>query len=165
MYALKRILYTTDFTPHSLYAFSLARDLARQNRADVLLLHVARPPGPEDISYGEATTMPEPEGYYQRLLAEMRATFEPQAGGVPLQFLIMEGDPVEQIDRVARERQCDLIVIGTHSLSAWERLFSTSTAEHLMRTASCPVLTVRMPAGAKVPADPVVVGAARSDGV
>jgi nucleotide-binding universal stress UspA family protein len=145
---IRTILHPTDFSEHSMAAFNIARDLARQNHASILLLHVAESPGPEQISYREATTQLQPEAYFQRLLAEMRSLFKPPGTEVPLQYLIVEGHPATEIDRVARDRHCDLIVVGTHGRSPLQRLLLGSTSEQLMRHAPCPVLTVRLPVDA-----------------
>jgi universal stress protein A len=148
MSGIHTILHPTDFSEHSMAAFDIARDLARQNRASILLLHVAESPGPEQISYREATTQLQPEAYFQRLLAEMRSLFQSLGTEVPLQYLIVEGHPATEIDRVARDRHCDLIVVGTHGRSPLQRLLLGSTSEQLIRHAPCPVLTVRLPVNA-----------------
>jgi nucleotide-binding universal stress UspA family protein len=149
MYQIHRILIPTDFSPHSVYAFGVGRDLARQNAAEVLLLHVAGPPGPEQVSFGEMHTQLEPESYYRRLLEDMRRQFPPSGKEVPLQYLISEGEPVAEILRVAREKGCDLIVVGTYGHNPLRRLLMGSTAERLVRAAPCPVLTVKLPASAE----------------
>jgi len=53
------------------------------------------------------------------------------------------GEPHEVIVRVAHEMGCDLIVMGTHGRSGFERLMMGSVAERVLRKATCPVLTVR----------------------
>ena len=145
MSEIRTILHPTDFSEHSMAAFDIARDLARQHHATILLLHVADAPGPEQVSYREATTQLQPEAYFQRLLGEMQALFKPLGTEVPLQYLIVEGHPATEIDRVAKDRHCDLIVVGTHGRSPLQRLLLGSTSEQLMRHAPCPVLTVRLP--------------------
>jgi nucleotide-binding universal stress UspA family protein len=145
MVPLHRILVPTDFSPHAQYAFDVALGLARANHAELLLLHVATPPGPEQVSFGEVQTRVEPDNYYRNLLAQMRQLVGQSPRAVTLQYLITEGEPVKEIDRVARERHCDLIVVGTYAHSRVERLLMGSTAEHLVRTAPCPVLTVKVP--------------------
>jgi nucleotide-binding universal stress UspA family protein len=150
MSEIRTILHPTDFSEHSMAAFNIARDLALQNHAAILLLHVAESPGPEQISYREATTQLQPEAYFQRLLAEMRSLFKPLGTEVPLQYLIVEGHPATEIDRVARDRHCDLIVVGTHGRGPLQRLLLGSTSEQLMRHAPCPVLTVRLPVSASL---------------
>jgi nucleotide-binding universal stress UspA family protein len=53
------------------------------------------------------------------------------------------GKPYREILRVAEEQTADLIVIGIHGRGPVDRLLFGSTAEHLVRQASCPVLTLR----------------------
>jgi nucleotide-binding universal stress UspA family protein len=53
------------------------------------------------------------------------------------------GKPYREILRVAEERKADLLVIGIHGRGAVDRLLFGSTAQHLVRQASCPVLTLR----------------------
>jgi nucleotide-binding universal stress UspA family protein len=64
---------------------------------------------------------------------------------VPTERRLEEGDPVTQILRVARETNCDLIVMGTHGRTGLGRLVMGSVAEQVVRKALCPVLTVKMP--------------------
>jgi nucleotide-binding universal stress UspA family protein len=145
MSTIHTILHPTDFSEYSMAAFHIARDLARQNRAVILLLHVAESPGPEQISYGEAAARPQPEAYFQRLLVEMRSLFKPLGSEVPLQYLIVEGHPATEIERVARDRHCDLIVLGTNGRSPLQRMLLGSTSSHLLHRAHCPVLIVGLP--------------------
>jgi nucleotide-binding universal stress UspA family protein len=152
VYQIRHILVPTDFSEHSVYAFALACDLARQNQAELLLLHVAAPPGPEQVSFGEISRQAEPEHYFRRLLQEMRRLFPSRPRDVPLQYLITEGEPVAEIDRVARARACDLIIVGTYGHNVLRRVLLGSTAEQLVRTAPCPVLVVKLPQSNQVTA-------------
>jgi len=57
----------------------------------------------------------------------------------------VEGVPADQIVRLARLRQADMLVIGTHGRTGFSRLFLGSVAARVVATARCPVLTVRSP--------------------
>ena len=57
--------------------------------------------------------------------------------------LVTTGKPYVQILRAASERPIDLIVLGVHGRNALDRLVFGSTTEHIIRRATCPVLTVR----------------------
>jgi nucleotide-binding universal stress UspA family protein len=65
----------------------------------------------------------------------------------PWQFL-KEGKPADEVIGAAREWQADLIVIGTHGRSGVSRLMLGSTAESVLRHATCPVMVVKSPAAA-----------------
>jgi nucleotide-binding universal stress UspA family protein len=143
MFTIHRILHPTDFSEHSRYAFRIAVDLARAHHAYIIVLHVARPLSEEQVSFGEAA-LPQPAEYHHRLAqAEQEAT----AGvpGVTVERLLREGDPAAVVEQVARERRCDLIVLGFHGRRGMERLLMGSTAEQITRRAPCPVLTVKLP--------------------
>ena len=55
------------------------------------------------------------------------------------------GDPVRQVTRYAAETGADLVVLGTHGRGAVAHMLMGSVAERVVRTAPCPVLTVRHP--------------------
>jgi nucleotide-binding universal stress UspA family protein len=57
--------------------------------------------------------------------------------------MMVPGKPYREILRVAAEQQSDLIVIGIHGRGAADRLFFGSTTQHVVRQATCPVLTLR----------------------
>jgi len=65
--------------------------------------------------------------------------------------MVEGGDPVNAILDVANEVKPDLIVIGTHGRSGLSRLLMGSVAEAVMRSATCPVLTVKTPFAETVP--------------
>jgi universal stress protein A len=138
MFQPRVILHPTDFSDRSAHALGIAADLARQHGAKLLILHVAETLGPENVTYGEVATQLEPAGYRQRVLDDLRKSV-PAPPGVSVEYLVAEGDPAEEIDRVARERGCYLIVLGTHGRTG-------SVAERVVRLAACPVLTVKLPA-------------------
>jgi universal stress protein A len=58
---------------------------------------------------------------------------------------IGHGDAGYEIVRIARDERADLIVIATHGLTGWRHLIFGSVAERVVRSAACPVLTVRAP--------------------
>lgn len=66
---------------------------------------------------------------------------------LPLQISFRNMDRSEAIESLVRnraqERQCDLIVIGTHGRTGITRLLMGSVAEQVVRNATCPVLTVK----------------------
>jgi nucleotide-binding universal stress UspA family protein len=144
MFQPRRILHPTDFSQHSSYVFRIASDLARQNQATLLVLHTVPNLSAAAVSYGEVSSELEPEGYRRRAAEELRRAVPPPAG-VAIEYLIAEGEPADEISRVAHERSCDLIVMATHGHTGLRHLFSGSVAEDVVRRAPCPVLTAKLP--------------------
>ena len=65
--------------------------------------------------------------------------------GRPALYGVAEGLPFTEILRVAREKDIDLIVMGTHGHTGLAHVFLGSVADKVVRRAPCPVLTVRHP--------------------
>ncbi len=137
---LKTILHPTDFSPQAEHAFRLACSLARDHGARVIVLHVAVPPV---VGYGEGWTPP-PEGDWQAMQKQL-GEIQPAKNDVPVEHRLIEGNPISEILRLARESNCDLIVMGTHGRTGLGRLLMGSVAEEIVRKAACPVLTVKTP--------------------
>ena len=57
--------------------------------------------------------------------------------------VVVEGNPVREILRHAEDGRTDLLVMGTHGRGGFAHLLLGSVAERIVRTATCPVLTVR----------------------
>jgi nucleotide-binding universal stress UspA family protein len=145
MFQLRRILHPTDFSAHSRYAYEIATELAARHQAALLVLHVVETLGPENVTYGEAASQPQPEGYRGRLWDDFLRQAPPLRPEVRPQHLLAEGDTVEEIKRAADEQHCDLIVMGTHGHTGLLHLLMGSTTERVIRVAPCPVLTAKLP--------------------
>ena len=70
-----------------------------------------------------------------------------ECAGLEVEELIVHGDAASEIVRVARQRQVDLIVVSSHGRTGLGRILFGSTAEAVVRHASCPVLVVKPPNG------------------
>jgi nucleotide-binding universal stress UspA family protein len=147
MLAIRRILHPTDFSERSEPAFRLACALARDYRASVLVLHVATP----FVAYGEGMVSVPPPDFLEGLRDRLQK-IRPGDPRVLVEHKLIEGDPATEILRTAREAICDLVVMGTHGYTGLSRLLMGSVAEQVLRKASCPVLTVKTPAGSTEPA-------------
>lgn len=144
MLHIDKILLPTDFSAQSDYALRLATSLARDHEAKLLILHVAATLGAEFVSFGEAVSQLQPETHLHQIREELERVRPPDPD-VPVEHILAEGDPAQEILRVARETNCGLIVMGTHGRSGLQRLLMGSVAEQVMRHASCPLLTVKLP--------------------
>jgi len=143
---IRRILHATDFSPASQAAFKKAVELAKQNRAELVVLHVM---SPVVYTTGEGYMSPK---MYDELAASTRAWANGQldrqlrkakAAGVRARGLLLEGLAHEQIVRAAKAQRADLVVIGTHGRSGLAKFFIGSVAGRVVSAARCPVLTVR----------------------
>ncbi len=139
----KRILCPLDFGPSSGMALRQALAVARETGAHLTVLHVLEPL--EDEPRVVPVAVPE----YRRLREEQaredlhRAlSAEEHAETVGM---LVTGNPYREIVRVARETSTDLIFMGVAGGGTLRRLFLGSTTNHVVREATCPVLTLRAP--------------------
>jgi nucleotide-binding universal stress UspA family protein len=123
-----RILVPTDFSPLSSVALEHAIALGSLCRASIHLLHV------RTDARGQVNDD-------DRLLAGLVSRCHAEAIVVTSQ--VCSGQPAAIIAQVAADRAVDLIVLGTHGRHGVAHLILGSVAEHIVRTAPCPVLTVR----------------------
>lgn len=144
---VNRILVPTDFSETADKALAYAKDLATKLGASLHLVHVFADP------YAVAAYAPE---VYASVPPEMRARamedvrerlMERLDASEELRFRgsrgIVRGLVAPQIVDYAANQDIDLIVIGTHGRRGVAHLLLGSVAEHVVRTAGCPVLTVR----------------------
>jgi nucleotide-binding universal stress UspA family protein len=139
----RTILHPTDYAEESRPALRAAAELAHDQRAFLVLLHVVETLGPEMLSVGELS-QPQPEAYRRRLWDEIHHARPPDPD-IHVEYVLSEEDLVTAILRTAEERNCDLIVMGTRGLTGWRRWLTGSAAEEVVRRARCPVLVVKSP--------------------
>jgi universal stress protein A len=145
MFSPKTILHPADFSDCSNCALQIAGDLATKYGAQIIVLHVVETLGPANVTFGEVENELEPEGYLNRLREKIRKEKPPVSPDTTVDYLLVEGDPARGIVDVARQRGCDLIVMGTHGNRGLKRLLMGSVAAHVVENASCAVLTVKLP--------------------
>jgi nucleotide-binding universal stress UspA family protein len=148
MIDLHRILVPTDFSKSSQNALSYALALAEKFGAEVHLLHVVADLAlfiPEAVMPAPPMVPPVEQFAAAAREALERAIKGLQKPGIVIHPEVVEGVPYEEVLRFARERNVDLIVIGTHGHTGLAHIFLGSIAEKVVRRAPCPVLTVRHP--------------------
>ena len=141
--SFRRILIALDDSAIAAHAVKVGADLATALKAQAALVYVVDPAlafQPDSgIPAAEWAAMAKREG--QSFLA----TTAQRTGEPPAWQFLREGKPADEILAAAREWEADLIVIGTHGRSGVSRLVLGSTAELVVRHASCPVLVIRPP--------------------
>jgi nucleotide-binding universal stress UspA family protein len=132
---LSRILCAVDFSAPAHAAFKQALALGRARDAELAV--VIAVPANERIRARAR----------QRTAAIAGLHRASEAAGVRMSVSVQHGDPVGVILVHANSSGCDLIVLGTHNRTGFERLRSGSVAEQVTRQAACPVLVVPVPDG------------------
>ena len=146
MARIRRIVHPTDFSPASGPAFKKAIELAKDNNATLVSLHVL----PALPIVGDAYIAPTA---YDEMLSAQRSQAEKsmervvkraRAAGVRVTGSVLDSGAVaDQIARFAKRQGADLIVMGTHGYGAIKRVVLGSVAERVISQASCPVMTVK----------------------
>ena len=142
---IQHILAPTDFSERSKQGLTSALELAEAFGAELLLLHVVEPP-PYPVegivsSHLGATLLDDLERQASNDLAQMLS--ETQRSKVEVARRVVVGIPYRKIVEVAEEEKSDLIVMTTHGRTGLSHLVMGSVAEKIVRTAPCPVLTIR----------------------
>lgn len=163
---IKKILYATDLSNSARYAYAYAVSLADKYGASITMLHVLHDaPGfvenligadkYEEIKrrhYDEARDALIGKRRERVIVKEILDKFcedvrseKGLADVATDEILISEGNPAEQILLAAEERDCDLIVIGTHGFGGIAEAMIGGTARQVLRRSRKPVLAVRLP--------------------
>ncbi len=154
---IKKILYATDLSENSAYAFRYAVSSAQQHGAKIHILHVLeeiktnllwayfemeklqeiREKGKEEIKDRIQKRL---EIFCQRELMD-----DPECRDLVASTEVVEGDPAAEILRKANELEADLVVMGTHGKGLLAHAFLGSVAEKILHRIKIPVLTIPIP--------------------
>jgi len=144
---IKTVLFPTDFSQGARAAMDHAISLAKDYQSKLILLYVI-----QDISIAEwyipssLSAADLVEDMQKSAWNEMDKWGAEVSHSVKdVEKLVVRGVPFVEIIKTAKERQADLIVIGTHGRTGIDHMLFGSTAERVVRKAACPVLTVRIP--------------------
>jgi len=143
---IKTILFPTDFSQGARAAMDHAVSLARDYNARLILLYVI-----QDISIAEwyipssLSVTDLVEDMQKSAWKEMdKWGAEVSSKVKEVEKMVERGVPFVEIIKTAKEKEADLIVIGTHGRTGIDHMLFGSTAEKVVRKAPCPVLTVRI---------------------
>ena len=148
MNEFRTILCATDFSEPSLAAVAAARSLALRLGASLTLVTVvervpllgAGPVGTQVATMNIEAYQNQLRDQAERQMQELAT--QQQTPELALQTAVLEGRPSDTIVRHAADEGFDLVVIATHGHAGWRRFLFGSTAEKVVRSAACPVLTV-----------------------
>jgi len=157
---IKKILYSTDLSKNSAYAFRYALNSAKQHNAELVILHVMEV---MDITtrslvmaYVEKDYFTEKEeekmAYAKnRIEKRLKVFFDkarveyPELADTNISIEICEGYPAEKILRKGDELNCDAIVMGTHGKGLLSQTFLGSVAKKVLRRTKKPVFIIPLP--------------------
>ena len=151
----KAILVATDFSDCAGAAFKVAKNLARQFGAKIVLLHVIQlgivARVAEHLKVKPDTLLP---GFREKAQKQLDAFLqEGCCETLEVTSMVTVGIPFQEIAVVARDLAADLIVMGGYGRSGRgpiEEVFFGSTAEKVVRLLPCPVLCVPLANGSEV---------------
>jgi nucleotide-binding universal stress UspA family protein len=159
MVVITHVLCPIDFSEHARHALEHAAAIASWHHANVSVLHVHRPAVPTlAIVPGAVATSSEPivatETEREELRRALNAFVEPtRSAGARIEAFVDEDPDVGRaIVSRAKSIGADLMVMGTHGRSGFERFLLGSVAENVLRSTATPVLTVPPHAGGARPA-------------
>lgn len=138
--SFRRILLATDLSTASEAATDQALQLARDLRAELLVVSVIDPSSP--LSGGPAVARMD-QRRAARELAAQALVVRGRRTGVSVEFLVWEGEPGPAIIEASEAERADLLVVGTRGRSRVERMVLGSVSDHVVRHSPCPVLIVR----------------------
>jgi nucleotide-binding universal stress UspA family protein len=167
---IKRILYATDLSENARYAMAYAVSLANTYCAQLVILHVIDET-PEmvdahvlgyigadaweeikqrnvdearEVLIGKKRDNPMIREVLDRFCQNLRPGSDDHEGAMD-ETVIKRGNPVAQILSTAKEKRCDVIVMGTHGRGALMDTMMGSTTSRVLRRSEIPVLSVRLP--------------------
>ena len=140
--AIDRVLCPVDFSEASQHAIEHAFAIARWSGAAVSALHVCQPMF-VPVASGAVGRFDDPDVEMTRLRSAAASLVEcAGAHDLKVDIAVEAGDPARQILEHADRHGVNLIVMGTHGATGFERLILGSVTEKVLRKARCPVLTV-----------------------
>lgn len=154
---VKKILYATDLSKNSSYAFLYAIDMAKKYGAKIIILHAIEPI-PEFAQSYVAMVGVSRKNQYEELIEKIKnslQTFcqkaETQIGAPCLdlisKILVPVGYPPNEILSVADEEECDLIVMGSHGKGFLAHTFLGSVSSAVLNRTRKPIFIIPLPSG------------------
>jgi universal stress protein A len=144
MSGYKRILVAVDLSDESPFVLDKARAIARQDKAELCLVHVMEPIA---VGYAVEVTSLDVEGLHAEAAKQARHALIELGASVDIpssRLHNVTGNPAREIRVLAKELKVDLIVMGGHGKHGWELLFG-STSSGVTHGVSCDLLIVRIP--------------------
>ncbi|MBE7444528.1 MAG: universal stress protein [Planctomycetia bacterium] len=146
MIKLKKILCPVDFSACSTYALSYAIDLTTKERASLYLIHVIETHISDIRDIVKQIDLLLDDKQIDNLKVRLTNLIPDNIRpNIHIQPIVEKGVPFVEIIKTARYNHIDLIIMGTHGRTGLEHILIGSVAERVIRSAPCPVLSIRLP--------------------
>jgi nucleotide-binding universal stress UspA family protein len=159
---IKNILYTTDLSKNSAYAFRYAINSAEKHGANIHILHVIEAPSPATEGILQWVIAPDKlekmrgetkEDLLKRIenrlmeFARRELKDDPSTLAQVASIKVVFGDPAVEILREAEDPKYDILIMGTHGKGIIGQTFLGSVSEKVLHRISKPVYIIPLPKG------------------
>ena len=145
MISLKKILCPIDHSDCSKEALKYAVSFAMKDEAKLYLLHIIDIRSFNDSLVSMSQQIPDKETLEQLRMKLLDCIPEDIRDDMDVEATVIQGIPFAEIISTAKEKEIDMIVIGSHGRTGISHMMLGSVSEKVVRKAPCPVLTVRQP--------------------
>jgi nucleotide-binding universal stress UspA family protein len=152
---IKKILFATDLSKNSAYAFFYAIHMAKRDGAKIVIVHAVEPIAPmlvnfEDFKHQVAKdrweeTVKKFKERIQDISVKADARTGVSSADLISNILIRLGNPVEEILKVVEEEDCDVIVLGTHGKGFFKQTLLGSVSSSVLIRTQKPVFVIPLP--------------------
>lgn len=152
---IKKILYATDLSKNSSFAFLYATDLARRHDAQIVMLHAIEPIPAYAAAYTGITdelkrkqqeeTIDEIRTRLGDFCRKAESEIGPPCVDLVSKILVPRGHPPEEILNAADKEGCDVIVVGTHGKGFLAHTFLGSVSSAVLNRTQKPVFIIPLP--------------------
>lgn len=147
---MKRILVPYDFSTVADNALDFACQIAQKTSADeVMMLNVVEHPSESRLKFMGVTQMDPAENiYFTKLVQVVTTKLEEKISnilypGVNVTHKIQIGTPYNTLEKEVAEEDVEMVVMGSQGAEGVQEFFVGSNAEKVVRTANCPVITIK----------------------
>ena len=159
---IKKILYATDLSKNSVYAYRYAMNMAEKYNAEIVILHVIEPIPPQVKHYvsiyvnearWEEKIKTEQEMAIEQIKKRLQEFCKRESQDDPRclllvsRILVQPGHPVEEILEIALKEACDVIILGTHGNGFLKETFLGSVARSVLDRTRKPIFVIPIPHG------------------
>ncbi len=152
---IKKILFATDLSKNSAYAFFYALHMAQRDEAKIVIVHAVEPIAPMLVNFQDFKHQVAKDRWeetvtkFKERIQDISVRADARTGVSSADFisniLIRMGHPVEEILRAADEEDCDVIVLGSHGKGFLKQTFLGSVSNSVLLRTRKPVFVIPLP--------------------